>query len=86
MDLAPEELRDIVLRLRRAHGHLGSVIRMIEDGADCEQVLTQLAAVDKAMSRSSYAIVVRAMQQCMSAGDVDGVDLKKMEKLFLSLA
>ena len=86
MDLAPDDQQAVLLRLKRAHGHLGSVIRMIEDGADCEAVLTQLAAVNKALSRSGYALVAGGLQRCIASGDVDGVDLKKMEKLFLALA
>ena len=87
MDLAPEQTQAIVLRMKRAHGHLGSVIRMMEEGADCESVLTQLAAVNKALSRSGYAIVATGLQHCLAAGgESGGVDVAKMEKLFLSLA
>lgn len=32
--------------MKRANGHLASVIRMMEEGAGCESVLTQLAAVN----------------------------------------
>ena len=86
MDLAPDDVQAILLRMKRAHGHLGSVIRMIEEGADCEAVLTQLAAVNKALSRTGYALVAGGLQQCLASGAVDGVDVKKMEKLFLALA
>ena len=86
MELSAEEMQAVVLRMKRAHGHLGSVIRMIEDGADCEAVLTQLAAVNKALSRSGYAIVASGLQRCLSGEDVGGVDVKRMEKLFLALA
>ena len=87
MELAPEDMRAIVMRMKRAHGHLGSVIRMIEQGSDCEAVLTQLAAVNKALSRSSYAIVATGLQQCLAPdADRDGGEVKKMEKLFLAFA
>ncbi len=88
MDLEPTEIKAIITRMKRAHGHLGSVIKMMEKGSDCESVLTQLAAVNKALSRAGYAIVATGLQQCLSQndGDLDGVDVKTMEKLFLSLA
>ncbi|HST85957.1 MAG TPA: metal-sensitive transcriptional regulator [Kineosporiaceae bacterium] len=88
MDLEPADIKAIILRMKRAHGHLGSVIRMMEEGSDCESVLTQLAAVNKALSRSGYAIVATGLQQCLAASDegLEGVDVKKMEKLFLALA
>lgn len=74
--------------MKRAHGHHGSVIRMLEEGSDCEAVLTQLAAVNKAISRSGYALVATGHQQCLTETNdgVDGVDVKRMEKLFLALA
>lgn len=88
MDLEPTEMKAIITRMKRAHGHLGSVIRMLEDGADCEAVLTQLAAVNKAIARSGYAIVATGLQQCLTESDdgLEGVDVKRMEKLFLALA
>jgi DNA-binding FrmR family transcriptional regulator len=73
--------------MKRAHGHLGSVIKMLEDGAECEAVLTQLAAVNKAISRSGYAIVANGLEQCLTAdGGLGEMDAKKREKLFLALA
>lgn len=59
---------------------------MMEEGADCEDVLTQLAAVNKALSRSGYALVATGLQQCLTTGGPDSVDTKKMERLFLSFA
>ena len=87
MELEPEDMKAVIARMKRAHGHLGSVIRMIEEGSQCEDVLTQLAAVNKALSRSAYVIVATGLQQCLANGDsIDGVDVKKMEKLFLAFA
>lgn len=87
MELEPTDLKPIITRMKRANGHLASVIRMMEEGSSCEDVLTQLAAVNKAISRAGYAIVATGLQNCLEAGDgIDGVDVKKMEKLFLALA
>ena len=88
MDLDPADIKAIITRMKRANGHLASVIRMLEEGSDCESALTQLAAVNKALSRAGYALVATGLQQCLtSSGEgLDGVDVKKMEKLFLALA
>ena len=64
MDLQPDEMKAIITRMKRANGHLASVIRMMEEGSDCESVLTQLAAVNKAISGSGYAIVATGLQHC----------------------
>jgi DNA-binding FrmR family transcriptional regulator len=86
MQLEPAEMKAVITRMKRAHGHLGTVIAMMEQGAPCEDVLTQLAAVSKAVSRGGYALVTTGLQHCLANGDLDGVDAKKMEKLFLALA
>jgi DNA-binding FrmR family transcriptional regulator len=86
MRLEPDEIKAIITRLKRANGHLASVIRMLEDGSECEDALTQLAAVNKAISRGGYALVATGLQQCLADGGPDSVDTKKLEKLFLALA
>lgn len=86
MKLEPEEITAIITRLKRANGHMASVIRMLEEGSECEDALTQLAAVNKAISRGGYALVATGLQKCLAEGGPDSVDARKMEKLFLSLA
>jgi DNA-binding FrmR family transcriptional regulator len=87
MEIELDQMRPVINRAKRAHGHLGKVIKMMEEGADCEDVLTQLAAVLKALERTGFTVVATGLQQCMAAGDgPDSVDVKKMEKLFLGLA
>lgn len=51
LDMSAEELKSALNRLRRAQGQLAGVIRMIEEGRDCEDVVTQLAAVSRALDR-----------------------------------
>jgi DNA-binding FrmR family transcriptional regulator len=87
MELEPNELRPLINRAKRAHGHLAKVISMMEEGTECEDVLTQLAAVLKALEKTGFGIVATGLQQCIAAGDgPNSVDVKKMEKLFLGLA
>lgn len=86
MKLDPEEVKAITTRLKRANGHLASVIRMLEEGSECEDALTQLAAVNKAIGRGGYALVATGLQKCLVEGGPDSVDTKKMEKLFLAMA
>lgn len=86
MQLEPDEIKAVITRLKRAHGHLATVIRMLEEGAECEDALTQLAAVNKAISRGGYALFATGLQHCLDNGGLDTSDAKKMEKLFLSLA
>lgn len=87
MELLPEEMGSVINRLKRAQGQLSGVLRMLEEGRDCEDVVTQLAAVSRALDRAGFAIVASGLKQCLSQdGDAALLDTKKMEKLFLSLA
>ena len=85
MELDPASVKHSITRLRRAHGQLAAVIRMLEEGRDCEDVVTQLAAVSKALDRAGYTIIATGLRQCLASEDGD-VDVARMEKLFLSLA
>ena len=87
VDLKPEDMAAVVNRLRRAQGQIGGVIRMIEEGRDCKDVVTQLAAVNRALDRAGFAIIASGLKQCLT--DPTGtasMDTAAMEKLFLSLA
>jgi len=87
MQLEVEGMTPVIRRIKIAQGQLAGVLKLLEEGRDCEDVVTQLAAVSKALDRAGFVIVATGMQQCLTSGDdVDSVDVKKMEKLFLSLA
>ncbi len=87
MELNPQDMGPVINRIKRAQGQLAGVLRMLEDGRECEDVVTQLAAVSRALDRAGFAIVATGLQECLTRGDgLDTVDVKKMEKLFLSLA
>ena len=87
MELDPAGMTPVINRIKRARGQLDGVLRMLEEGRDCEDVVTQLAAVSRALDRAGFAIVATGLQECLANGDgVDSVDVKKMEKLFLALA
>ncbi len=77
-------------RLRRVHGQLGGVIGMIEDGRGCGEVVTQLAAVSKALNRAGFTIIATGLRTCIDgSGDGGGTErlsIDELEKLFLSLA
>ena len=87
MELDPQDMSPVINRIKRAQGQLAGVLRMLEDGRECEDVVTQLAAVSKALDRAGFSLVAAGLRECVTAdGDVDGVDMKKLERVFLSLA
>ena len=83
--LDPDELRPAITRLKRARGQLDAVIRMLEDGQDCERTVTQIAAVSKAVDRAGYAAT--GMRACFAADPTgETVDAARLEKMFLALS
>lgn len=87
----PEAMKKILNRLKRAEGQLHALVSSIDDGANCRDVVTQLAAVSKALDRAGYAIIANALLHCtVDDGDGeathDGMTPDEIEKLFLSLA
>lgn len=90
MDVDVETMAGVIKRLRRAQGQIGGVIKMIEEGRDCAEVVTQLAAASRALDRAGFKIIATGLQQCVLGeqnGDAAaGADREQLEKLFLSLA
>ena len=87
VELKPEELGAVANRLRRAQGQIGGILRMIEQGRDCKDIVTQLVAANHALDRAGFALIATNLKQCLAApGGADSADAQNLEKLFLSLA
>ena len=87
LPLDPGELSSVIKRLKRAQGQLGGIIRMIENGRDCSDIVTQMAAVSKALDRVGFAVIAASLKQCLTQDPTgDHTDTTTLEKLFLSLA
>jgi DNA-binding FrmR family transcriptional regulator len=56
---------DIVARLKRAHGHLASVIQMIETSRPCADLAQQLHAVEKANSNAKRELIQDHIDHCL---------------------
>ncbi len=87
MQIEQDALGKVLNRLRRAEGQIAGVIRMIENGRDCKDVVTQLAAVSRALDKAGFAIIASGLQQCLTDPTAEtSIDREQLEKLFLSLA
>jgi DNA-binding FrmR family transcriptional regulator len=89
MQIEANATDDVIKRLRRIEGQIGGIIKMLEDGRDCADVVTQLAAASRALDRTGFKLLSAGMRQCLSAsaaGEVEPMSAEQMEKLFLTLA
>jgi DNA-binding FrmR family transcriptional regulator len=55
----------VVKRLKRAHGHLKSIITMLDEGRDCLQIAQQLQAVEKAIVNAKKTLVHDHIDHCL---------------------
>jgi DNA-binding FrmR family transcriptional regulator len=60
---------------------------MIEEGRDCADVVTQLAAASRALNRAGFKVIASGLQECAldGTGTADA-ERDRLERLFLSLA
>lgn len=60
-----QEKKAIVNRLSRAIGHMEAVKRMVENDADCSEVLMQLAAVRSAINNTGKLVLKNHISHCI---------------------
>jgi uncharacterized protein len=75
---------DIVVRLKRAQGHLGSILTMFEEGRACLDLAQQLHAVEKAVSNAKRELIHDHIEHCLV--DEDGADPKAALREFKALS
>ncbi len=75
---------EIVRRLKRAHGHLGKVLSMFEDGRPCLDLAQQLHAVEAAVANAKRELIHDHVEHCLAASDGAGAatlhELKQLTK------
>ena len=82
-----EQIDAIAKRIKRAQGQLGAVARMLEEGRNCEDVVTQLAAVNKAVTTAGFTLISASLKECIEDNKNNSQAVtEKLQKLFLSLA
>lgn len=63
----------VVSRLKRAEGHLRSVIAMIEEGRPCLDIAQQLQAVESAVRNAKQALIHDHVDHCLGGGENEEV-------------
>jgi DNA-binding FrmR family transcriptional regulator len=89
MQLDDQCRQDVTNRLKRIQGQVAGIIAMIDEGRECTDVVTQMAAASRALDRAGLKVVSDGLQQCAAAtarGEEPPVSTEQLEKLFLSLS
>ncbi len=81
MQFPSETSADVIKRLRRLEGQIRGLQRMIDEGSECRDIVTQLAAAKGALDRVGFKLMTAALTNLDEDADVD-----ELERLFLKLS
>ena len=84
----PEDVDDDVRRrLRRVEGQIRGLQRMLDEGKDCREVITQLSAAQAAPDRVAYRLIAAGMRYCVAnPEEAEGMTTEELEQLFLKVS
>jgi DNA-binding FrmR family transcriptional regulator len=89
MELPNDVVEDVRKRLRRAAGQVQAVERMLAEGRECREVVTQLSAATKALEQAGFKIIAAGLTYCIEhpeEAEADGYPLESVERMFMKLA
>jgi DNA-binding FrmR family transcriptional regulator len=89
MQIPDDVVDDVRKRLRRAAGQVQAVERMLAEGRECREVVTQISAATKALEQAGFKLVATGLTYCVEQpeeAEADGYALEDVERMFLKLA
>lgn len=89
MELPQDVVDDVRKRLRRVAGQVQGIERMLEEGRECRDIVTQLSAATRALEQAGFKLVAAGLVYCLDNPDraeADGYGLSELERLFMRLA
>jgi len=88
MELPEEVVADVRTRLRRVAGQVQGIERMLEEGRECRDIVTQLSAANKALEQAGFKLVAAGLTYCLEhpeQAEADGYPLGEVERMFMKL-
>jgi len=73
-EVDPDEVKQILTRLKTVRGHISGVERMIEEEKSCEEILLQLVAIRSAIHKTSVIVAQRYASSCLIEAIDQGED------------
>jgi DNA-binding FrmR family transcriptional regulator len=89
MQLPEVVVEDVRRRLHRVAGQIEGVERMLDDGRECRDVVTQISAATKALEQAGFRLVAAGLTYCLAHPDeaeLDGYPLDEVQRMFMKLA
>lgn len=89
MQFPEEVVSDVRTRLRRVAGQVQGIERMLEEGRECRDIVTQLSAANRALEQAGFRLIASGLTYCIEDPDraaEEGYPLAEVEKMFMKLA
>ena len=89
MELPEATVADLRRRLRRIEGQVRGLQQMLDDGRDCRELVTQIAAANKALEQVGFLLVSEGLTWCLQDPErsaAAGYDVSDVQRMFLKLA
>jgi uncharacterized protein len=71
----------VLARLKRAQGHLHSIITMIEEERSCADIAQQLQAVEKAVGHAKHALIHDHIEHCIDDSRNNSAGIRELKDL-----
>jgi DNA-binding FrmR family transcriptional regulator len=88
MEIPEDVIADLRRRLHRVGGQLAGIERMLDDGRECKDVVTQISAATRALEQAGFKLVAAGLTYCLAhpeEAEAAGYPLDVVEKMFLKL-
>ena len=89
MEMPEEVVEDVRRRLHRAAGQVQAIERMLDEGRECRDVVTQISAATKALEQAGFRLVAAGLTYCIQNPDAaaaEGYPLDEVQRMFMKLA
>lgn len=89
MELPEEVIGEVRKRLRRVEGQIRGVERMLEEGRECRDIVTQISAANHALEQAGFRLISAGLTWCVEhprEAAEGGYPLTEVERMFMKLA
>jgi len=89
MELPDEIVEDLRKRLRRAGGQVQAVEKMLAEGRECRDIVTQLSAAINALEQAGFRLIASGLAYCIEHPEeaaASGYPLDEVQRMFTKLA
>ncbi len=89
MELPEAVVADLRARLHRVEGQVRGIERMLDEGRECRDLVTQVSAANKALEQVGFKLVSAGLTYCLANPEraaAEGYPLETVEEMFRKLA